>query len=178
MENDKIHDYTDAYLESYLRALDKTHNPDLAIQTAMGVTMVLRMIDAQNEPKQPAQPQINPMAALFGAMMQQAAQKRKAARSRATTMNKSKKYSEIILLGQMLQERKIEHEQHDLYDGYQIIVPLPEPTKEISVIEHQCSYGSIMNLLEIWADGSIQGYLSAKQTLKIIERIKARESPR
>lgn len=64
------------------------------------------------------------------------------------------------------------------YDGYQIIVPLPEPTKEISVIEHQCSYGSIMNLLEIWADGSIQGYLSAKQTLKIIERIKARESPR
>ena len=133
MENDKIHDYTDAYLESYLRALDKTHNPDLAIQTAMGVTMVLRTIDAQNEPKQP---------------------------------------------GQMLQERKIEHEQHDLYDGYQIIVPLPEPTKEITVIEHQCSYGSIMNLLEIWADGSIQGYLSAKQTLKIIERVKARESPR
>lgn len=73
MENDKIYDYTDAYLESYLRALDKTHNPDLAIQTAVGVTMVLRMIDAQNEPKQPAQPQINPMAALFGAMMQQAA---------------------------------------------------------------------------------------------------------
>lgn len=180
MENDKIHDYTDAYLESYLRALDKTHNPDLAIQTAMGVTMVLRMIDAQNEPKQPAQPQINLMAALFGAMMQQAAQMqlKNAARSRATTMSKSEKYSEIILLGQMLQERKIEHEQHDLYDGYQIIVPLPEPTKEISVIEHQCSYGSIMNLLEIWADGSIQGYLSAKQTLKIIERIKARESPR
>ena len=40
MENDKIHDYTDAYLESYLRALDKTHNPDLAIQTAMGVTAI------------------------------------------------------------------------------------------------------------------------------------------
>lgn len=74
MENDKIHDYTDTYLESYLRALDKTHNSDLAIQTATGVTMVLRMIDAQNEPKQPAQPQINPMAALFGAMMQQAVQ--------------------------------------------------------------------------------------------------------
>lgn len=46
-----------------------------------------------------------------------------------------------------------------------------------NIIEHQCSYGSIMNLLEIWADGSIQGYLSAKQTLRIIERIKARESP-
>lgn len=50
-------------------------------------------------------------------------------------MNKSEKYSEIILLGQMLQENE-------------------------------------------WADGSIQGYLSAKQTLRIIERIKARESPR
>ena len=74
MTIDKIHDYTDAYTESYLRALDKTHNPDLAIQTAMGVTMVLRMIDAQNEPKQLAQPQINPMAALLGAIMQQAAQ--------------------------------------------------------------------------------------------------------
>ena len=49
-------------------------------------------------------------------------------------MSKSEKYSEIILLGQMLQE--------------------------------------------IWADGSIQGYLSAKQTLRIIERVKARESPR
>lgn len=80
--------------------------------------------------------------------------------------------------GRCSRREKIEHEQHDLYDGYQITVPLPEPTKEISVIEHQCSYGSIMNLLEIWADGSIQGYLLAKQTLRIIERVKARESPR
>lgn len=74
MEIDKIHEYTDAYLEAYMRSLEKTHNPDLAVQVAAGVTMVLRMIDAQNEPKQPAQPQINPMAALFGAIMQQAAQ--------------------------------------------------------------------------------------------------------
>lgn len=74
MDVTRIHEYTDIYMEAYMRALNKTHNPDLAIQTAMGVTMVLRMIDAQNEPKQPAQPQINPMAALFGAMMQQAAQ--------------------------------------------------------------------------------------------------------
>lgn len=74
MEIDKIHEYTDAYLGAYMRSLEKTHNPDLAVQVAAGVTMVLRMIDAQNEPKQPAQPQINPMAALFEAMMQQAAQ--------------------------------------------------------------------------------------------------------
>lgn len=74
MDVTRIHEYTDIYMEAYMRALDKTHNPDLAIQTAMGVTMVLRTIDAQNKSKQPAQPQINPMAALlFGAMMQQAA---------------------------------------------------------------------------------------------------------
>lgn len=32
------------------------------------------LIASGHKPKQPAQPQINPMAALFGAMMQQAAQ--------------------------------------------------------------------------------------------------------
>lgn len=81
-------------------------------------------------------------------------------------MNKSKKYSEIILLGQMLQERKIEHEQHDLYDGYQIIVPLPEPTKEISVIEHQCSYGSIMNLLR--ADRIVVGEVRGGEAVDML----------
>ena len=92
-------------------------------------------------------------------------------------MNKSEKYSEIILLRQMLQERKIEHEKHDLYDGYQIIVPLPGQTKEISIIEHAGSYGSVMNLLEIWAEGEIKGFLSAEQTLRIIKNIRGRESP-
>lgn len=75
MENDKIHDYTDAYLESYLRALDKTHNPDLAIQTAMGVTMVLIKNDRcaeRTEAASAAADQSNGGA--FGAMMQQAAQ--------------------------------------------------------------------------------------------------------
>ena len=67
MEIGKIHEYTDAYMEAYMRSLDKMHNPDLAAQVAVGVIMVLRMVDAQNEPKQP---QMNPMAALFGAMMQ------------------------------------------------------------------------------------------------------------
>lgn len=182
MDVTRIHEYTDIYMEAYMRALNKTHNADLAVQVAMGVTFaVTNTLEAQ-KPKAEAQPQaqgINP-AALLAAMFANAANQQPATtpETRATTMNKSEKYSEIILLGQMLQERKIEHEQHDLYDGYQIIVPLPEPTKEISVIEHQCSYGSIMNLLEIWADGSIQGYLSAKQTLRIIERVRARESPR
>lgn len=74
MTINNIHDYTDAYLESYMRALDKTHNPDLAIQTAMGVTMVLRTIDMQNAPKEPEQQEINPAATLFAAMFQGAMQ--------------------------------------------------------------------------------------------------------
>ena len=52
MEIGKIHEYTDAYMEAYMRSLDKMHNPDLAAQVAVGVIMVLRMVDAQNEPKQ------------------------------------------------------------------------------------------------------------------------------
>lgn len=48
------------------------------------------------------------------------------------------------------------------YDHQQMEDFLTDVYKNGSVIEHQCSYGSIMNLLEIWADGSIQGYLSAK----------------
>lgn len=182
MDVTRIHEYTDIYMEAYMRALNKTRNADLAVQVAMGVTFaVTNTLEAQ-KPKTEAQRRhkesILPHSWRRCLQMQPTSSPATTPETRATTMNKSKKYSEIILLGQMLQERKIEHEQHDLYDGYQITVPLPEPTKEISVIEHQCSYGSIMNLLEIWADGSIQGYLSAKQTLRIIERVKARESPR
>lgn len=92
-------------------------------------------------------------------------------------MSKQKRYSEILLLEKMLQEGDIEHNQCDLYDGFQITVPLPGQTKEISIIEHAGSYGSVMNLLEIWADGEIKGFLSAEQTLRIIKNIRGRESP-
>lgn len=92
-------------------------------------------------------------------------------------MNRQERYSEILLLEKMLQERNIEHDRHDLYDGFQIIVPLPGLTKEISVIEHAGSYGSVVNLLEIWAENEIKGFLSAEQTLRIIQNIRGRESP-
>ena len=76
MDVTRIHEYTDIYMEAYMRALNKTHNADLAVQVAMGVTFaVTNTLEAQ-KPKAEAQPQaqgINPMAALFGAMMQQAA---------------------------------------------------------------------------------------------------------
>lgn len=97
--------------------------------------------------------------------------------TRVTTMSSQKKYSEILLLEKMLRERNIEHDRHNLYDGFQIIVPLPGQTKEISIIEHAGSYGSVMNLLEIWAENEIKGFLSAEQTLRIIQNIRGRESP-
>ena len=90
-------------------------------------------------------------------------------------MSKQERYSEILLLEKMLQEGSIEHNRHDLYDGFQIILPLPGQTKEISIIEHAGSYGSVMNLLEIWAEGEIKGFLSAEQTLRIIKNIRERE---
>lgn len=32
MDITRIHEYTDIYMEAYLRALNKTHNADLAVQ--------------------------------------------------------------------------------------------------------------------------------------------------
>ena len=70
MDVTRIHEYTDIYMEAYMRALDKTHNADLAVQVAMGVTFaVTNTLEAQ-KPKTEAQPQaqgINPvlLAAMF-----------------------------------------------------------------------------------------------------------------
>ena len=41
MDITRIHEYTDIYMEAYLRALNKTHNADLAVQVAMGVTFAV-----------------------------------------------------------------------------------------------------------------------------------------
>lgn len=68
MDVTRIHEYTDIYMEAYMRALNKTHNADLAVQVAMGVTFaVTNTLEAQ-KPKAEAQPQaqgINPAALLL-----------------------------------------------------------------------------------------------------------------
>ena len=68
MDVTRIHEYTDIYMEAYMRALNKTHNADLAVQVAMGVTFaVTNTLEAQ-KPKAEAQPQaqgINLLAAMF-----------------------------------------------------------------------------------------------------------------
>lgn len=77
MDVTRIHEYTDIYMEAYMRALNKTHNANLAVQAAMGVTFaVTNTLEAQ-KPKAEAQPQpqaqgINP-AALLAAMFANAA---------------------------------------------------------------------------------------------------------
>lgn len=71
MDITRIHEYTDVYMEAYLRALNKTHNADLAVQVAMGVTFaVTNTLEAQKPQTQPQG--INP-GALLAAMFANAA---------------------------------------------------------------------------------------------------------
>lgn len=69
ISKEKIHDYTDIYVESYMRALEKVHNPDLAVQAAMGIVTVLRTLDQQQEEVQQQKNAMNPLAtSLFTAL--------------------------------------------------------------------------------------------------------------
>ena len=56
---------THIYLISYMEALEKVKNPNLAVQCAMAVTTVL-----VNRPQ--AQQSMNPLGAFFAAMMKEA----------------------------------------------------------------------------------------------------------
>lgn len=62
-----IEDMTQVYLHSYTVALNETHNPNLAVQCATSVTMVLANMVRQK-------PQNNPMEMLLSAMMSGIAQ--------------------------------------------------------------------------------------------------------
>lgn len=69
ISKEKIHDYTDIYVESYMRALEKVHNPDLAVQTAVGIVTVLRTLDQQQEEVQQQKNAMNPLTtSLFTAL--------------------------------------------------------------------------------------------------------------
>lgn len=59
-------------------------------------------------------------------------------------------YNEILKLRKMLAGMKIPNEWERLYDGYHIGYPSLDPGKIIcSVVEHEYSYGSGDDLLEI-----------------------------
>lgn len=65
-----IEDVTQAYLHSYTVALDETRNPNIAVQCATTVAMVLANMIRQK-------PQNDPMGMLFAAMMSGMAQQSK-----------------------------------------------------------------------------------------------------
>lgn len=74
IDTSKIQEYTDVYLKSYMRAMERTRNPDLATQTAMGVTMALIIANEPNKSKlKPDPQQFNPVDAFFAAILQGAA---------------------------------------------------------------------------------------------------------
>ena len=62
-----IEDVTQVYLQSYTIALNETHNPNLAVQCATGVTMVLANILKQK----PQDDYMGVFAAIMSEMIQQ-----------------------------------------------------------------------------------------------------------
>lgn len=69
ISKEKIHDYTDIYVELYMRALEKVHNPDLAVQAAMGIVTVLRTLEQQQEEMRKQENVMNPLTdSLFTAL--------------------------------------------------------------------------------------------------------------
>ncbi len=66
-----VTDLTQAYTQSYLLSMDELHNPQLAVQVATGVTMVIGQM-MQN----PHRVEQNPLGMIFSAMMQNSKQKK------------------------------------------------------------------------------------------------------
>lgn len=67
INKEMIEDATQIYLHSYTVALNETRNPNLAVQCATGVTMVLANMVKQKQ-------QNDPMGVLFAAIMSGIAQ--------------------------------------------------------------------------------------------------------
>ena len=69
---EKIQEYSEIYLQSYLYAMDKTKNQDLAVAVAMGVLSTIKILDNGKEENVQI---INPLEMFTAAIMQAAADK-------------------------------------------------------------------------------------------------------
>lgn len=86
-------------------------------------------------------------------------------------------YKEILKLDQMLTERKIPHTLRPMNDGWQVIYTGKGSELIADAIEHQYSYGSEVDLLEIYGlltteekqIDNVSGYLTAVEVFKRIE---------
>lgn len=72
MTIEKIQEYSEIYLQSYLYAMDKTKNQDLAVAVAMGVLSTIKILDNGKEENVQI---INPLEMFTAAIMQAAADK-------------------------------------------------------------------------------------------------------
>lgn len=85
-------------------------------------------------------------------------------------------YKEIFRLAEMLDENGIEYEMHPLHDGYQICVPANHAERDFDgdAIQHQFSYGSDFDKVEVWGFGlpAPEGWLSSGEALSYFVRWK------
>ena len=87
------------------------------------------------------------------------------------------RYNEILKLKNMLEKAKIPFEFSELFGGYHITYPINK-FRICSVIEHDVSYGSEQDLLEIKGlltknekkYDAVIGYLSAEEVFKRIQK--------
>ena len=73
MKIEKIQEYSEIYLQSYLYTMEQTKNRDLAVAVAMGVLCSIRTID--NTQQKEEVKMVNPLEAFTAAIMQAAAER-------------------------------------------------------------------------------------------------------
>lgn len=73
MKIEKIQEYSEIYLQSYLYTMEQTKNQDLAIAVAMGVLCSIRTLD--NVQRKEEVKMVNPLEAFTAAIMQAAAER-------------------------------------------------------------------------------------------------------
>lgn len=73
MKIEKIQEYSEIYLQSYLYTMEQTKNQNLAVAVAMGVLCSIRTLD--NTQQKEEVKMVNPLEAFTAAIMQAAAER-------------------------------------------------------------------------------------------------------
>ena len=73
MKIEKIQEYSEIYLQSYLYTMEQTKNQDLVVAVAMGTLCSIRTLD--NTQQKEEVKMVNPLEAFTAAIMQAAAER-------------------------------------------------------------------------------------------------------
>ena len=84
------------------------------------------------------------------------------------SMTREERFREIQILHTMLEREQIDHRFLPLMGGFQITWPYDKYPPTISVIEHDLSYGSKEDLLELQVRGHILPAQTAREALEHI----------